>query len=89
MVFFTADLHLGHANIIRHCARPVPRGGEQPVPAVLRPGGQKSPCGAFLGRGLADPPRPRVPRGRGFVLPLQCVRGTRLFCRFLTGAAGQ
>ena len=33
------------------------RGGvEQPVPAVLRPGGQKSPCGAFLGRGLANPP---------------------------------
>ena len=27
---------------------------EQPVPAVLRPGGQKSPCGAFLGRGLAN-----------------------------------
>ena len=22
MVFFTADLHFGHANIIRHCARP-------------------------------------------------------------------
>ena len=22
MIFFTADLHLGHANIIRHCARP-------------------------------------------------------------------
>ena len=22
MVFFTADLHFGHANIIRHCVRP-------------------------------------------------------------------
>ena len=22
MIFFTADLHLGHANIIKHCARP-------------------------------------------------------------------
>ena len=22
MVFFSADLHFGHANIIRHCARP-------------------------------------------------------------------
>jgi len=22
MIFFTADLHLGHANIIRHCNRP-------------------------------------------------------------------
>ena len=27
------------------------------VPAVLRPGGQKSPCGAFLGCGSANPPR--------------------------------
>ena len=30
-------------------------GFEQPVPAVLRPGGQKSPCGAFLGCGSANP----------------------------------
>ena len=22
MIFFTADLHLGHANIIKHCERP-------------------------------------------------------------------
>ena len=22
MIFFTADLHFGHANIIRHCNRP-------------------------------------------------------------------
>ena len=22
MIFFTADLHLGHANIIKHCTRP-------------------------------------------------------------------
>ena len=22
MLYFTADLHLGHANIIRHCGRP-------------------------------------------------------------------
>ena len=22
MIFYTSDLHLGHANIIRHCNRP-------------------------------------------------------------------
>jgi len=22
MIFYTADLHLGHANVIRHCERP-------------------------------------------------------------------
>jgi len=33
------------------------RGGfEQPVPRALRPAGQKRPGGAFLGRGLANPP---------------------------------
>lgn len=40
------------------------------VPAVLRPGGQKSPCGAFLGCGSANPPV-----GSG-----QCFLGTALFC---------
>ena len=39
------------------------------VPAALRPGGQKSPCGAFLGRGSANPPV-----GSG-----QCFLGTALF----------
>ena len=31
-------------------------GFEQPVPRALRPAGQKRPGGAFLGRGLANPP---------------------------------
>ena len=31
-------------------------GFEQPVPPALRPAGQKRPSGAFLGRGLANPP---------------------------------
>lgn len=22
MIYFTSDLHLGHANVIRHCDRP-------------------------------------------------------------------
>ena len=33
-------------------------GFEQPVPAVLRPGGQKQSCGLFLGRGSANPSWP-------------------------------
>ena len=32
------------------------RGFEQPVPRALRAAGQKRPGGAFLGRGLANPP---------------------------------
>ena len=28
MTFYTADLHLGHANIIRHCGRPFSSAGE-------------------------------------------------------------
>ena len=32
------------------------KGFEQPVPRALRPAGQKRPGGAFLGRGLANPP---------------------------------
>ena len=31
-------------------------GFEQPVPRALRAAGQKRPGGAFLGRGLANPP---------------------------------
>ena len=28
MIYFTADHHFGHANIIRHCARPFQSVGE-------------------------------------------------------------
>jgi calcineurin-like phosphoesterase family protein len=28
MIYFTADLHLGHANIIRHCDRPFANAAE-------------------------------------------------------------
>ena len=44
-------------------------GFEQPVPAVLRPGGQKSPCGAFLGCGSANP-------------SLSAIRGTLMGAAF-------
>ena len=28
MIFFTSDLHFGHANVIRHCSRPFESAGE-------------------------------------------------------------
>ena len=47
-------------------------GFEQPVPAVLRPGGQKQSCGLFLGRGSANPSWPtnaqHLPGAAFFVL---------------------
>jgi calcineurin-like phosphoesterase family protein len=35
MIYFTADLHLGHANIIKHCGRPFASAGEMDA-ALMR-----------------------------------------------------
>jgi len=35
VIYFTADLHLGHANIIRHCSRPFAHAGEMDE-AIIR-----------------------------------------------------
>ena len=48
-------------------------GFEQPVPRALRPAGQKRPGGAFLGRGLANPPgRTKSSTLRGAALFVFC-----------------
>ena len=43
MIFFTADLHLGHKNIIRHCSRPFSSVGEMDAAIVAQ---INSKCGA-------------------------------------------
>ena len=36
MLFFTSDLHLGHANIIRYCDRPFANVGEMDAELIRR-----------------------------------------------------
>ena len=57
MIYFTADLHLGHENIIRHCGRPFANAAEMDavvlaaINAVVQPGDTLWILGDFAFRG--------------------------------------
>jgi len=57
MIYFTADLHLGHANIIRHCGRPFASAAEMDatiltaINAVVQPADTLWVLGDFAYRG--------------------------------------